>query len=178
MAARMNNGEKEFDCKGMKCDSMVECLQKGECCYRSSADEARDTMRIEGKVTGSIVSTSLDVADFVGKIDGKGVKGVMVSPKTGVQMIAPQFIEGVGDVLTYGAQKYAPNNWMRGMSWSVVFGGILRHLFAWFRGEDIDLKEKGGSGLPHLLHAACGLMFLYYYTTRPEHKQFDDRVFK
>ncbi|UOF81209.1 hypothetical protein [Caudoviricetes sp.] len=102
----------------------------------------------------------------------------MTNPKTGLEMISPYFVEGVGDVLTYGANKYARNNWLRGMSYAVVFGGIMRHLWAWFRGEDLDPKEKGGSGLPHLYHAACGIMFLIHYTNKPEYKTFDDRVFK
>lgn len=113
------------------------------------------------------------VEDFSGQVDGKGVKTVMVSPKSGVQMIDPEFILGIGDVLTYGAKKYAENNWMRGMSWTTVFGAVLRHCLSWFGGEERDPE----SGLPHLHHAACSLMFLGFYADRAIYAQFDDRKF-
>lgn len=149
-------------CRGGTCDSPTICDIAGRCTYRSSADEAREVM------------SSQKVEDFAGVVDGLGVKSVMKSPKSGTHLIDPAFILGVGNVLTYGASKYAANNWMRGMSWSVVFGAILRHLLAWFMGEDND-KE---SGLPHLHHAACSLMFLGYYARNTAHHQFDDRGFR
>lgn len=108
-------------------------------------------------------------------VDGGGERETIQNPKCGVELIAPQFLLGIGDVLTFGAKKYAPNNWMRGMSWTKSFGCVLRHLYAFFRGE---LNDKE-SGLPHLSHAACGLMFLWYYAHgKPKaYEQFDDRVF-
>jgi len=119
-------------------------------------------------------SSAGQVMDFTGAVDGLGVKAVMYSPKSGVQMIDPAFITGIGDVLTYGANKYASNNWMRGMSWTTVIGAVFRHCLAWFMGEDRDRE----SGLPHLHHAACSLMFLGYYSRTDAHQPFDDRVFK
>lgn len=60
-------------------------------------------------------------------------------------------------VLTYGAQKYAPDQWR------VVpeprpryYAAAQRHLSAWWLGEAVDAE----SGLPHLAHAACCLLFL------------------
>lgn len=119
----------------------------------------------------------MGVGDFNGKVDGSGYKTVMDSPKTPIELIPPQFLEGIAAVLQFGAKKYARNNWMKGMSWSVVFGSIMRHLWAWFRGEENDPE----SGLPHLWHAGCGLMFLSFFAHRLEnnpYKTFDDRVFK
>lgn len=114
---------------------------------------------------------------YTGEITGEGVKAVMFNPKTPIQLVPPQFIEGVAEVLKHGATKYSPNNWMAGMSWSEVYGGIQRHLNAFFRGEEIDPE----SGLPHLYHASCGLMFLSYYAHGPAaagHRRIgDDRVF-
>jgi len=45
----------------------------------------------------------------------------------------------------------------------------LRHLTAWWAGEDLDPE----SGLHHLAHAACCLMFLLEYTQT--HTELDDR---
>ena len=62
----------------------------------------------------------------------------------------------VAQVYTYGAEKYAPNNWRKGMAWSRIYAAILRHLFRFWGGEDLDSE----SGLPHLAHAAFGVLTL------------------
>ncbi len=72
-------------------------------------------------------------------------------------------LSSVGDVLGYGAKKYAEHNWRLGMSWGRMLGAALRHLFAFMRGEDLDPE----SGLPHLAHASCCcLMVLEYFLTK------------
>lgn len=37
-----------------------------------------------------------------------------------------------------GAAKYEDHNWRRGYDWSLSYGALMRHLFAWLRGEDRD----------------------------------------
>lgn len=131
----------------------------------------------EPKFTPYDQPPSPKVADFTGAIDGAGVKNVMTSPKTPLELIPPQYTEGVAEVLLHGAKKYAPGNWMRGMSWETVAGGMSRHLSAFRRGEETDPE----SGLPHLFHLACGAMFLSWYAHGPQaeqHRKFDDRKFK
>lgn len=63
---------------------------------------------------------------------------------------------GVGEVLTYGAAKYAAHNWRKGLAYSRLTSAALRHLFSFIRGENNDPE----SGLPHLDHAACCILFL------------------
>jgi len=65
----------------------------------------------------------------------------------------------VADVLTFGAAKYADRNWERGFSYGRPYSAALRHLLAWWDGEDADPE----TGLPHLAHAATCLMFLLEY---------------
>lgn len=79
-------------------------------------------------------------------------------------------IEELAKVLTFGAQKYAPWNWAKGMEFSRLQAAALRHLFSFQAGEDLDPE----SGLPHLAHAMCCLMFLLSMTVR--HPEMDDRV--
>ena len=67
---------------------------------------------------------------------------------------------GTAEILTLGAGKYGDKNWEKGMSYSRVFGALLRHLFKWWMGVDIDPD----SGKRHIDHAACNLMFLQHYT--------------
>jgi hypothetical protein len=65
----------------------------------------------------------------------------------------------IAQVLTFGAEKYGAHNWSRGTAWSRYYAALLRHLFAWWGGEDRD-PETGAS---HLAHAGCCLLFLLEY---------------
>ena len=78
----------------------------------------------------------------------------------------------IGRVLTYGANKYSERNWERGMAWSRCYAALLRHLTAWWNGEDVDPE----TGISHLAHAACCLFFLIEYEARKTGK--DDRPWK
>lgn len=61
------------------------------------------------------------------------------------------------DVLTYGAKKYAPDNWRKVPNpQQRYYAAAMRHIVAWVRGEKLDPE----SGKPHLAHAACCLLFL------------------
>ena len=78
-------------------------------------------------------------------------------------------ISGMVDVLTYGAQKYEPRNWEKGMAWSNVTASLKRHLAAFEMGEDYDQE----TGLLHTSHIMCNAAFLSeYYSIYP---QGDDR---
>lgn len=87
-------------------------------------------------------------------------------------LLHPKAQEGIVKVLTIGAQKYAPRNWEKGMSWSTVVASLKRHLAAFESGEDFD-KETGEL---HIDHIQCNAHFLSaYYKIAPG---FDDRAHK
>ena len=73
-----------------------------------------------------------------------------------LNLIDPQAIEGLAAVLTFGAKKYAADNWRGGINNSRLIASLLRHLFAIMRGEYTDPE----SGLPHIDHVGCNWMFL------------------
>lgn len=75
-------------------------------------------------------------------------------------------------VFDYGRRKYAAWNWAKGMDWSVPYGCLLRHMAAWFDGEDNDPE----SGLPHIGHAMCNLVMLATFTRT--FREGDDRPIK
>lgn len=77
-------------------------------------------------------------------------------------LIAPELLEEVARVLRFGAQKYEPRNWEGGMKWSRCFAALMRHMWAYWRGEDKDPE----TGFLHLAHAACCVMFLLAYQLR------------
>jgi len=85
-------------------------------------------------------------------------------------LLAPELLFGVSEILEYGANKYAARNWEIGISYTRVFGGLMRHLWAWWAGESLD-PETGKS---HLWHAGCNLMFLIAFEARGLN-EFDDR---
>lgn len=91
-------------------------------------------------------SIASDKPDFVKK-DGD---------KLGVHLLPVRALEEITKVLDFGAKKYAPNNWRRVDRRSRYYSAALRHLFAYWRGEDFDPE----SGLRHLAHAGCCVMFL------------------
>jgi hypothetical protein len=82
--------------------------------------------------------------------------------KPRMDLIAPEFLVGVADILTFGANKYGDRNWEEGMKWSRVFAALMRHMWAWWGRDSLD-RETGRS---HLWHAACCLMFLIAYEQR------------
>lgn len=89
--------------------------------------------------------------------------------KTPVDLLSSQWLFGVGEVLGFGAKKYAAHNWRKGIKISRLIGAALRHLYQFNSGEDKDPE----SGLSHLHHASCCLMFASeIMETKPE---FDDR---
>lgn len=80
--------------------------------------------------------------------------------KNRLDLVEPEFIENVGKVLTFGAEKYAPNNWQKVEDpVDRYYAATLRHLLAWRRGEKIDPE----SGLNHLSHVATNIMFLMHF---------------
>lgn len=76
--------------------------------------------------------------------------------KNMLELLPFEALEAVGEILTFGAQKYDAHNWRKGFLWSRLLGASLRHLFAWARGQDLD-PETGKS---HVAHATCCLLFL------------------
>lgn len=89
--------------------------------------------------------------------------------KTRYDLLPHGPLEALAKTYTFGAKKYTDHNWRKGIAWSRVFGAVMRHMWAFWRGEDID-KE---SGLPHVAHAAWGCFALLEYMQ--EHPELDDR---
>lgn len=102
------------------------------------------------------------------------------SGKARIELVPPELVFAVANILTFGAIKYADRNWELGMSWGRVFGAMMRHLWAWWGGKGPTTKSflfdelDAETGMSHLWHAACCLAFLIAYEERSVGK--DDRL--
>ncbi len=77
--------------------------------------------------------------------------------KTPTHLVPPIAILDEAEVFGLGAKKYGPYNWReKTVSSSVYYGAFLRHVFAWWEGEE----EDNESGVSHLAHARACLAIL------------------
>lgn len=88
-------------------------------------------------------------ADLIGRKDDTG--------KLRMDLIPPHAEQQMAAVLTFGADKYGPNNWSRLPDAQARYmAAALRHINAHRTGERLDDE----TGLPHLAHAMTCLAFL------------------
>ena len=92
--------------------------------------------------------------------------------KPRIELVPPELVFAVAEVLTYGATKYADRNWEKGMSWGRVFGALMRHLWAWWGGRGpttasfLFQEWDDETARSHLWHAGCCIAFLIAYEER------------
>lgn len=82
--------------------------------------------------------------------------------KLPLHLLPPDAVLEITKVLDFGQKKYSARNWEAGMSWSRPYAALLRHMFAWWMGERSDPE----TGLSHLSHAGCCILFLLSYEQR------------
>ncbi len=66
-------------------------------------------------------------------------------------------LEKVVEIMTYGANKYAPNNWQK-VDTERYDAASMRHKVARLKGEQYD-KE---SGFLHIAHEVCNVLFILW----------------
>lgn len=89
--------------------------------------------------------------------------------KLPLHLLSTEAMNQTAAVLAFGAEKYAEHNWRQGFTWSRPLSAAMRHITAFNAGEDKDPE----SGLSHLAHAACCIMFLLEF--EKTHPHLDDR---
>jgi hypothetical protein len=68
-------------------------------------------------------------------------------------------LEPLVRVMEYGAQKYARENWKKGLDLNQILESLSRHLFALMSGEQIDPE----SGCEHIGNIMANAMFYKYH---------------
>jgi hypothetical protein len=71
-------------------------------------------------------------------------------------------LEPLVRVMEYGAVKYAPENWKKGLDNKAVLESLMRHLVKLMDGEKYDQE----SGLQHIGHIMANAMFYSYFDNK------------
>jgi|SRR6185503_10281480 len=79
-------------------------------------------------------------------------------------------LRGIAAVLAFGAAKYEPRGWERGIPYSRIYAAAQRHAEYVAAGEFIDAE----SGLAHESHFWCNVLFLVVFAERGR-DDLDDR---
>ena len=111
----------------------------------------------------------MDTKRWEETLQGLAVKDDVNKPR--IDLIPPNTLMRIGRVFAMGARKYGDTNWLKGMRWSRLYAAAMRHLLAYWSGEDLDSE----SNEYHLVHAICDLMCLLEYYE--QHPALDDRRF-
>jgi len=84
-------------------------------------------------------------------------KDIVGSRKPPLSTIPPPVLFELGNAMLEGHLKYGGHNWRAmGIRSSVYYDACMRHLAAWWAGEDIDPD----SGMSHIVKAIAGLVIL------------------
>lgn len=121
----------------------------------------------------------------LGEVAGRSSGGKAI-----METIDPKFILGIARVSEFGARKYHRRNFLMvpGMPWSEVYGSLMRHLLAYWAGEEFDIGPNGEygptddpetdmkwSGLPHIHMVGWNVMVLSTYYENSVYSSGDDR---
>lgn len=155
---------------GYRPESSSATRQQAEPCVQYNVldvvPSASDTI-CDGEDTGRVATSQYNIGDINSAEWGSGARAN--ANKTRMDLVPVHLLGSCADVFEFGANKYAAWNWAKGMKWSVPYACIMRHMAAWYRGEDIDPE----SGKPHLGHVMANLLMLEHYARA--YKVGDDR---
>lgn len=89
--------------------------------------------------------------------------------KARYDLIPARPLHELAELYAMGAAKYGVRNWEKGLEFGRVFAALMRHAWAWWRGERTDPED----GQHHLASVAwCALALMELEQTHPE---LDDR---
>ena len=87
-----------------------------------------------------------------------GIKWDRDKPKW--HLLPLELVEPIVQVMTFGAEKYEPDNWKRvPEAKNRYFSALMRHITAWQKGEKTDSE----TGISHLAHAGFNILYLMWF---------------
>ena len=93
--------------------------------------------------------------------------------KPPMDLLPYESLAAVAQVLAFGATKYSRGNWANGINYSRLLSASMRHIYQYNNGEDLDPE----TGLSHIAHGICDLLFLLHFI-QTEQTKLDDRYVK
>lgn len=136
----------------------------------SSRQPLPSTLREQASVTSPYATKQTEGSSGADSAVVEGRKDDI--DKARMDLLPPEALFAVAQVLSFGGRKYGERNWEQGMSWGRVFGALMRHMWAWWAGKaptsksflfgDLDEETK----FSHLWHAGACIMFLIAYEER------------
>lgn len=120
-------------------------------------------------LTGLREGDKVQITERLGQgADGGGQR--FNADKNRIELLPPEWIWALADVMTQGSKKYEPRNWEKGMDWSTMIGCIHRHLAKFQSGQRYDGKEfnreLGTTGCHELAMVAWNALALMSYDIR------------
>lgn len=88
-----------------------------------------------------------------------------------------EITEAYARVAEFGAKKYAAWNWSKGIARVQLCCSLLRHTFAFIRGEDRD-PESGLMHTDHILWNAAALSHNVYWNLEDGRRSEPERLYK
>jgi hypothetical protein len=89
--------------------------------------------------------------------------------KARFELIPARPLEALAQLYGMGATKYGDRNWEQGLAFGRLFAAMMRHAWAWWRGETHDPED----GQHHLASVAWGALCLM--ELERTHPDCDDR---
>lgn len=113
--------------------------------------------------TQTLTQNSINLVKSLDPIAVKIPEGLRFDEgKARFDLLPPEAIEELARHYGKGAVKYVDRNWEKGMSWGRCFASMMRHAWAFWRGEDFDPEN----GTHHMVAVAWNAIAIYTYATR------------
>lgn len=141
------------DFSRLSIDQVLEIDRKFSNC-KGYAHYTQGAWVIEGDISKEEKKLILEVLNR-GKKPGKKFD----QNKVPMELVPLDAVSEIAKVLGHGAKKYGANNWQHlDNAQKRYLGATLRHLTAYQKGE----KKDPESGLSHLAHAGCNILFMLW----------------
>ena len=104
-------------------------------------------------------SNPVTLQDYIDNLTAKDTnpKDVVGVRKAPMSTVPANVLAEIGVAMLEGSMKYGRHNYRAaGVRGSVYYDGVMRHLMAWWEGEDIDPD----SGMNHIVKAMTSLVVL------------------
>jgi len=77
-------------------------------------------------------------------------------------LLPPEALEELARLYALGARKYADRNWEKGTRWGRFFAALMRHAWAFWRGQKLDPE----TGVHHMIAVAWNAIAIFTYDAR------------